>query len=310
MAEARTAEAGLRGATIAGRTWGHTGEVIEGELGSFLRSRREAVRPADVGLPVGPRRRTPGLRRAELATLAGVSVDYLIRLEQGRDVHPSTQVLGALADALRLKDDDRDHLRALALISSGTELCQQPMPAARTVRPTVRAMLDQLEPAPAFVLNHQADLLAWTDGYDRLARPLGILDSDQPNLVWFTFADDRARAAYPDWDDIADEQVANLHELRHCDSNTDELASRLAQVAGAIFADRWERRPVGRKRTGIKAIAHPQVGVLRLAFETLELPDADRHRLVVYLPADAATSAGLDRLAGRQPGALRSISAG
>lgn len=284
--------------------------MIDGELGSFLRSRRESVSPIEVGLASGSRRRTPGLRRAELATLAGVSVDYLIRLEQGRDIHPSTQVLGALADALRLSEDDRDHLRALAMITSGTELCPEPMAAARTVRPTVQAMLDRLEPAPAFVLNHLADLLAWTEGYDRLARPLGILDGDKPNLVWFTFADDRARAAYPDWDDIADEQVANLHELRQCDSNTDVFASRLARAAGTPFTDRWERRPVGRKRTGIKAISHPAVGVLRLAFETLELPDPDRQRLVVYLPADAATAAGLDRLAGRLPGALRSVSAG
>ncbi len=288
----------------------HTVGVIEGELGSFLRSRREGVSPADVGLPIGTRRRTPGLRRAELATLAGVSVDYLIRLEQGRDVHPSTQVLGALAAALQLSEDDRDHLRILAAITSGAELCPEPIAAARTVRPTVQAMLDQFEPAPAFVLNHLADLLAWTDGYDRLARPLGILDGAEPNLVWFTFADDRARAAYPDWDDIADEQVANLHELRQCDNNTDTLAARLAQAAGSEFTDRWERRPVGRKRTGIKAISHPAVGVLRLAFETLELPDADRQRLVVYLPADAATEAGLNRLAGRRPGALRSVGAG
>jgi len=284
--------------------------MMEGELGSFLRSRREAMSPAEVGLASSARRRTPGLRRAELATLAGVSVDYLIRLEQGRDIHPSTQVLGALAAALRFDDDDRDHLQALAVISNGTELCPQTTAAARAVRPTVQAMLDQLEPAPAFVLNHLADLLAWTEGYDRLARPLGILDGDEPNLAWFTFVDDRARVAYPDWADIADEQVASLMELRQCDTNTDTLAARLAQAAGSEFTDRWERRPVGRKRTGIRAISHPAVGVLRLAFETLGLPDADRQRLVVYLPADAATTAGLDRLAGRQPGVLRSVRAG
>ncbi|MGH3908403.1 MAG: helix-turn-helix transcriptional regulator [Pseudonocardiaceae bacterium] len=156
--------------------------------------------PAEVGLPERPRRRTPGLRRAELATLAGISIDYLIRLEQGRDTHPSTQVLAALAEALRLSDDDRDHLRNLAAISNGTELCPQARAAARAVRPTVRALLDQLEPSPAFVVNHLADLLAWTEGNERLARPLGILDGEEPNLLQFTFADERARAAYPDWD--------------------------------------------------------------------------------------------------------------
>ena len=285
--------------------------MIDGELGSFLRSRREALSPADVGLPVGSRRRTPGLRRAELATLAGVSVDYLIRLEQGRDTHPSTQVLAALAEVLRLSEDDLDLLRTLSVISNGTELCPQSMPAAQAVRPTVRALLEQLEPAPAFVLNHLADLLAWTEGYDRLARPLGIFDAAEPNLLWFTFTDVRARSAYPDWDDIADEQVDNLRmESRGAESDARALADRLEGAAGSEFSTRWERGGVARKRTGIKAIAHPAVGVLRLAFETLALPDADRQRLVVYLPADTATAAGLDQLAGRRPGALRSVSVG
>jgi transcriptional regulator with XRE-family HTH domain len=285
--------------------------VIDGELGSFLRSRREAVTPASVGLPEGQRRRTPGLRRAELATLAGVSVDYLIRLEQGRDHHPSSQVLAALAEAMGLGDDDLEHLRALACVSSGSELCPQARAAARTVRPTVKAMLQQLEPAPAFVLNHLSDLLEWTDGYDRLARPVGILDGDEPNLLRFTFTDERARAAYPDWDDIADDQVANLHaEARGPDDDARALAKSLAGVAGTDFSDRWRRGAVARKRTGVKALSHPEVGVLRLAYETLELPDADRQRPVSYLPADAATSAGLDRLAGRLPGALRSVGIG
>ncbi len=285
--------------------------MIDGDLGSFLRTRREALSPADVGLQVGPRRRTPGLRRAELATLAGVSVDYLIRLEQGRDTHPSTQVLAALAEALRLSTDDMDHLRTLSVISNGTELCPTANAAASVVRPTVQAMLDQLEPAPAFVINHLADLLAWTEGYERLARPLGILDGQAPNLCWFTFADERARAAYPDWDDIASEQIANLRsELRAPGDDARLFAERLGQSAGSAFTDRWERGAVTRKRTGIKAIQHPAVGLLRLAFETLDLPDADRQRLVVYLPADSATSAGLDRLAGHQLGTLRSVSAG
>lgn len=285
--------------------------MIDGELGFFLRSRREAVTPAEVGLPEGPRRRTPGLRRAELATLAGVSVDYLIRLEQGRDTHPSDQVLAALAEALRLSDDDLDHLRSLAAISNGAELCPQAMAAASAVRPAVRALLDQLEPAPAYVINHLSDLLAWTKGYDRLARPVGILDGDEPNLLWFTFADERARVAYPDWADVADEQLAGLRaELREPGGDARIFADRLAHTAGADFTARWARGVVGRKRTGVRGLTHPEVGLLRLAFETLELPDPDRQTLVVCLPADAATSAGLDRLAGRNRAALRSVGAG
>jgi transcriptional regulator with XRE-family HTH domain len=285
--------------------------MIEGELGAFLRSRREAVTPAEVGLPVGQRRRTPGLRRAELATLAGVSVDYLIRIEQGRDTHPSPQVLAALADALHLGEDDLNHLRQLSIISSGTELCPHARAAARAVRPTVLAVLELLEPAPALVVNHLNDVLAWTAGYERLVRPLGILDGDEPNLLWFTFTDDRARAAYPDWDLVADQQVADLHaEVRGPGDDARALADHLARVAGPDFTTRWDRRPLAGQRTGVTAVAHPDVGVLRLSFETLDLPDPDRQRLVIHLPADSATSAGLDRLAGRQPGALRSVRTG
>lgn len=260
--------------------------------------------------PDGPRRRTPGLRRSELATLAGISIDYLIRLEQGRDTHPSVQVLAALAEALRLADADVDYLHQLAVVSGGTELmCPNARPRpARSIRPTLRAVLDQLDPAPAHVLNQLTDLLAWNDGYDRLARPLGILDAEHPNLLWFTLADERARTAYPDWEDVVDEQVAYLHKLRRGDPEADSFATRLARTIGPAFTDRWKRRPLQAERTGVAAIAHPEVGVLRLALETLEPPDRDYQRLVIHLPADAATAAGLDRLAGRRPGALRAVS--
>ena len=281
----------------------------EGALGQVLRSRREATSPAAVGLPVGPRRRTPGLRRAELATLAGISVDYLVRLEQGRDRRPSAQVLMALADALRLGRDDRDHLRLLGTISLGPELCPGFTAAARSVRPTVQTMLDMLEPTPAFVLNRLSDLLAWTRGYERLAGPIGILDGDPPNLIRFTFADHRARTAYPDWDTIADEQVANVqHACRPSDGEWAALLAGLESDGGRAFTDRWEARPVARRRTGVKRLVHPDVGELRVAFETMDLPDDDEQRLVVYLPADDEAAAALDSLNGRRPGGLRAVS--
>jgi transcriptional regulator with XRE-family HTH domain len=282
--------------------------MIEGELGTFLRSRREAVRPEDVGLPSGTRRRTPGLRRAELATLAGVSVDYLIRLEQGRDTHPSQQVLAALAAALRLDEPALARLRQLAVVSQGTELCPGTHPAARDVRPTVRALLERMEPAPALVVNHLTDVLAWTAGYDRLARPLGMLDGEPPNLVRHAFGDDRARAAYPDWDLLADDLVADLHaEVRAPDDDTRALAATLADEVGPAFTERWDHPTLTARRTGVRAVDHPEVGVLRLAYEVLSLPDADRQRLIAYLPADEATATGLDRLAGRSPGRLRAV---
>jgi hypothetical protein len=178
------------------------------------------------------------------------------------------------------------------------------------VRPTVRALLDRLEPAPAVLLNRRSDVLAFTTGYERLAGPVGILDAQQPSLVRFVFTDARAAAAYPEWERIADEQVANLKtELSRvgCGSHLAELADDLTVTAGAPFTDRLQAPSSLPQRTGVERLVHPDVGELRMAYETLELPDADGQHLVVYLPADDATSAALDHLTGRQPGALRAV---
>ncbi|GGO64044.1 helix-turn-helix domain-containing protein [Nonomuraea cavernae] len=278
------------------------------ELGAYLRARREAVTPADVGLPAGARRRTPGLRRSELATLAGVSVEYLARLEQGRDRHPSVQVLGALADVLRLDPEERIHLRRLSKGADGGVLCPAGVPPARSVRPTVRALLDRLEPAPALLLNRLGEVLARTSGYERLAAPLGLLDGDPPSLVRFVFTDSRARAVYPDWERVADELVAVLKlESSRDDPHVSHLADELTVVAGAPFADRLAAPAGPPSPTGVERLTHPEAGELRLAYETLELPVKDGQRLVVYLPADDATALALDRLSGRRPGGLRAV---
>ncbi len=242
--------------------------------------------------------------------MAGVSVDYLIRLEQGRDTRPSAQVLAALAEALRLDDHDLDYLRKLSAISHGSELCPRPKRPSRAVRATVRLLLEQLEPTPVVVVDSLGDLLAWTDGYERVAGPLGLLDREDPNLLLFTFSDERAKSAYTDWDDVADDAVADLQRARCDNPDVEAFADRLAGTAGRSFTDRWARVAPARKPTGVTGVVHPQVGLLRLAFETLELSGAESQRLVVYLAADGATAAGLDRLIGREPGALRSVSAG
>jgi transcriptional regulator with XRE-family HTH domain len=277
--------------------------MSENELGAFLRSRREALTPAEVGLPSGPRRRTPGLRRAELATLAGVSVEYLTRLEQGRDRHPSAEVIAALAEALRLPFDGYVHLRKLAKASDGA--CKSADPPTRSVRPRIHALLERLEPAPAVVLNRLSDILAFTSGFQRLAGPIGLLETQPANLLWFVFTDARARTVYPDWSRVADNQVAHLKSHAIFDGlHTARLVGELT-AAWPAFSERWQEPPALPSRTGVERWRHPHVGELRLAYETLELPDADDQRLVVYLPADEATSTALDRLDGRQPGALR-----
>lgn len=282
--------------------------MSDNELGMYLRARREAVKPAEVGLPDGVRRRTPGLRRAELATLAGVSVEYLARLEQGRDRRPSVQVLAALADALRLSSDERFHIHRLAKVIGGNHfLCPAAGPPARSVRPTMRVLLDRLEPAPAVLLNRLGDVLAFTTGYERLAGPIGLLDAEPPNLVRFVFTDPRARAAYPEWDRIADEHAAHLKiESSLADSHVTVFVEELTITAGAPFTDRLAAPPDLPQRAGVERLVHPEAGELRLANETLEVSDADQ-RLVVFLPADDTTSAALDHLTGRQPGALRMV---
>jgi transcriptional regulator with XRE-family HTH domain len=284
--------------------------VSENDLGVFLRARREAVTPAAAGLPAGDRRRTPGLRRAELATLAGISVEYLTRLEQGRDHHPSAQVLAALADALGLSAEERFHLLLLAKAASGGGqlYCPHAVPPARSVRPTVRALLDRLEPTPAYVVNRLRDVLAHTTGFARLAGPLGLLDAQPPNLARYVFTDARARTAYPDWDHVADQQVAVLKfRAARAEPQLAALVDELTVTAGAPFTARWAANADVPKRTGVERLAHPDVGELRLSVEMLELPDADDQLLCVYLPADEAATAALDRLIGRRAGALRAV---
>lgn len=279
----------------------------DSELGTFLRARREAVQPADVGLPTGPRRRTPGLRRAELAMLAGISVEYLIRLEQGRDRHPSMQVLATLASALELSAGDRELLVRAAKAAGGNACPAQVSPPAWTVRQTVEQMLDQLEPTPAVVLNRLTDVLALTTGYERLVRPLGVLDSPSPNLARYAFADSRAASVYPDWDEIADELVTNLtFDAKPDDAHLAVLAGELEVLAGDAFTSRYAAPPRAPRRHGVQRMTHPREGELRLSYESLALPEDDL-RLVIYLPADDASSASLDRITGREPRSLRAV---
>jgi transcriptional regulator with XRE-family HTH domain len=277
--------------------------VSDTDLGTFLRSRRELLTPAAAGLPAGRRRRTPGLRRAELATLAGISVEYLARLEQGRDRNPSSQVVNALADALRLSFDDRLALRRIAKALSGMT-CLVYEPPATAVRPGIRMVLDRLEPAAALVVNRLSDVLAYTDGFARLAEPLGLLDRKPPNLTRYLFTDPRARDAYPDWDGMANGAAAALQLAQtggdpHVDVLVREvpgLAERMATPISCAGAD------------GIVRLRHPDRGEVRIREENLGLTDADDLQLVVYLPADDESAARLDRVLRRGP--LRSISTG
>ncbi|MEU8662253.1 helix-turn-helix transcriptional regulator [Actinoplanes philippinensis] len=273
--------------------------VDDNELGLFLRTRREAITPDEVGLPAGPRRRAPGLRRSEVAALARVSVEYLTRLEQGRDRRPSPQVLAALAGALKLSAGERAHLLRLTKVSDPAYNCLggDTLPA-RTVRPTVRSLLDRLDPTPAALLNRLSDILAHTAGYERLMGPIGLLDGVQPNVARFVLTDERARVAYPDWEHVADEEVAALKQGPfRADPHIAAFADDLTVTAGEVFTRRVETVPGLPGASGVLRLVHPLAGHLRLDYEVMDLAADDDQRLVVLLPADLETTAALDRLA-------------
>jgi transcriptional regulator with XRE-family HTH domain len=266
-------------------------------VAEFIRARREQLQPTDVGLPDSGRRRTPGLRREEVATLAGLSIDYLIRLEQGRDTRPSASVIAALADALRLDEDERRQFSTLAMMSQSAQLCPAARPLARAVAPTVKALLAGLNPTAAFVVGPINDVLGWNDAWERLVRPLGMLDDATPNLARYVFLHPSARTVYPDWMAAADEQLSRLRAATARwgdDENLTALMDKLRTAPG--FIERWSNFTTAEKRRGTTRIVHPTFGQLRLNYEVLLLPDdVDPQRLITWLPADEATATALTR---------------
>ncbi|WP_405446536.1 helix-turn-helix transcriptional regulator [Streptomyces achromogenes] len=272
-------------------------------LGDFVRAKRDSIQPETLGLPERGRRRSPGLRRVDLAARAGISVEYLTRIEQGRDRNPSVAVVNALADALSLDRAERDHLRYLAKITGGACTAHaRPAPARRDVRPSVRQTLRLLEPGIAVVTNRLGDILAHTIGYETLTGGTGLLDDDAPNLTRYVFTDPRARAFFADWDAVADEQAFDLWRGPSVE-NSEWLTAELAPVAGPEFTRRLNRHVVPRR--GTLRLNHPTGPGLRLTRETLDLTE-DAQQLVVFLPADDETARNLERL-GERP-RLRAIS--
>jgi transcriptional regulator with XRE-family HTH domain len=245
-------------------------------LGQFLRARREQVSPGQAGIPDYGRRRVPGLRREELALLAGVSVDYYIRLEQGRDHHPSAEVLNALARALRLDDTATCHMHELAQPAR-----TRPRRARRpeSVRPSVRQLLDLWASTPAFVLGRSTDVLA----ANALAAALWGGFRAGGNLLRAVFLDPAAPATLPGWDQIATDAVANLRASAGADLDNPGLTALVGELClkSAEFRRRWARHDVRRRADGTKHFHHPLVGDLALSYESLALTDPGQ-TLVVY----------------------------
>lgn len=264
------------------------------QLGDFLRRRREAIRPAEVGIAQGPRRRTSGLRREEVAMLAGMSVDYVVRLEQGRSSQPSTQLLGALARALRLSDDERDHLFYLA--------GHRPPPAdgvALMARAGLVRMLDLLGDTPALVLSDLGEVLAQNGMSMLLMGDHTSLSGDRRYAVYRWFTEPAVRAASPpeEQEQHAREFVADLRATagrRSGDSTVIGLVHRL-QAASADFGRLWAEHEVAVRRADRKTVMHPRVGPLLMDCETLVTPDQGQ-QLLVLTPADTQTRERLELL--------------
>ncbi|GAA2343363.1 helix-turn-helix transcriptional regulator [Streptomyces cuspidosporus] len=256
-------------------------------LGEFLRTRRARLRPEDVGLvSYGTRRRVPGLRREELAQLAGVSVAYYTRLEQGQSSGASDGVLDAIARALRLTPDEHAHLRNLA---RPARAARRPAPRAEAARPSTRRLIEAMDGVPALVLTARFDVLAWNPlGHALVAGHLAAdapeRPADRPNTQRLLFLDPHTRELYPDWESDARLAVSALRLAAGAhpdDRRLAELIGELTMKSGE-FAALWSRHPVRQCSYGVKSFHHPLVGPMELSFEMTGLTDSGDQRLLMY----------------------------
>ncbi|WP_369169880.1 helix-turn-helix transcriptional regulator [Streptomyces sp. R28] len=265
---------------------------MDGDLGDFLRSRRARIQPEEVGLASYGRRRVPGLRREEVAQLAGVSVDYYIRLEQGRGPSVSDAVLDSIARVLRLDETEHAYLHAVARPSKKGERRR----SAPRVRPGIQLLLDSIERTPAFVLGPAMDVLAWNSLADAL-NGFSRMAPDRRNVVRQLFLEPEGRDLYPDWAAVAAQTVANLRLSAGAhpdDRGVRELVGELS-LKSEDFRRLWADHQVRACMYGVKRVRHPVAGLLTLPYESLTLPETPEQTLVVYTPEPGSETA--ERLA-------------
>ncbi|MFD0684962.1 helix-turn-helix transcriptional regulator [Actinomadura fibrosa] len=258
------------------------------QTASFLRSRRMRIQPADVGLQAGTRRRTPGLRREEVARLAGMSVDYYIRLEQGRGPRPSRQILGALARALRLTDDETAHLYNLAGEPPGP-----PPGPPQEVPAAVLHLLERLDDTPALVLDAKYDVLAWNDMAAALITDFSAHPPhDRNQLRWLFLGPEEHRVQEDQEHDLfAQQSVADLRAALGRYPRDPGLTSLIAELdAGSpLFRRLWARHQVGTRHAAVKRMHHSLVGEIELHCDVLAVPERDQK--VVLFTAAPGTAA-------------------
>jgi transcriptional regulator with XRE-family HTH domain len=255
------------------------------ELGAFLRACRARLAPADVGLPDGSasgRRRTPGLRREEIAQLSGVGVTWYTWLEQGRDISASIQVIDALARALLLSDDQHRHLRELA----GLPPPEPPVPAADML-PRLQRLVDAQAPCVASVYDEHFDYVVWNEPYALVRHDPGTLPANRRNMLWMMFTYPVNRARMVRWESAARAVLSQFRAAagRHPgDPRFTELVEALSE-ASPQFRDWWAEHPVRYFRPAVIAVRHPEAGLIQLEMFQLRLVDQPGLIMVVQVPA-------------------------
>ncbi|MEU3059345.1 helix-turn-helix transcriptional regulator [Streptomyces subrutilus] len=302
------------------------------ELGDFLRSRRGRIRPEDAGLrSLGGRRRVPGLRREELARLAGVSVDYYTRFEQGRAGNVSDAVLGAVAVALRLDEAETAHLTRLVRTAgrgAGSVRAAAGLDGAREpqeVRPGLRRLLESMPETPAFVVGRRTDILAWNPLFATLVTDFGALPPEHRNKAWLVFLDPEVRGRFVNWERKARDLVAFLRFDLGRHPHDPRFAALIAELGerSPEFSGLWAEQEVRGKTHGGYHLRHPLVGEFTLAYESLNLPDDPDQTLITYtaeagspseaalrILSEASASAAASASSASRPGAGRGPAAG
>ena len=289
--ETKNGPAGQDGARRAGeeRRSGErrrVGERRRAELGEFLKARRARLSPGDFGMAPGSRRRTPGLRREEVALLAGVGVTWYTWLEQGRQINASTQVLDAVASTLRLDRAEREHLYRLAEATPLRSEC-----AGRAVPDAIREIVNSLDPLPASLLNGRHDMLMSNSASEELFWEWHTMPCVHKNTLWCCITEPTARGKFPEYEAHVRYLVARMRSAysRHIgDPDWEEDIRRLASLSRE-FADLWARHEVADPEPRTLTYLHPQAGTLCLAVSELQVPAMPEARIVVYTPQDDQT---------------------
>jgi transcriptional regulator with XRE-family HTH domain len=260
------------------------------ELADFLRTRRARLRPQDIDFPSGPRRKTPGLRREEVAEKAGISVTWYAWLEQGREVNVSFRTVESIANALKLSPHERTHLFELA----NHYTPPGPYPIAQNVTDTVRRMLDQLGNMPAYVVDGNWNYVTWNEAATKVFTDFRKLPAGRCNLLWFTFHGEGARKLFRGWDAYAKCVLAQFRGDYILRPSGEVFLRDLVEELNdtdSDFCRWWAEHDVLKRSDWRKAIEHPVAGLLELDALSLEVPDAPGTRIMVYTPAPSTDTA-------------------